>query len=1144
MYLHNKSKWEDYIMYCENCGKKLIRGYQFCIECGTPVPPEQEEEETSAEQQPAETPQSAGMPEIAPPSSEDGTLVFCPTCGMRMQKSVDFCEKCGMKLSGGNGGSSVPLVNTDPLGGGLGGFSDSDIAQIDQFVNNSGFDGSGVSYDGIDDGADALGGGNLNSEIEALNRQFANLNSSASEMPAISAPAREPEPVKPEPAEPVKPEPAPQPEEPSLGEFARRVDNFSMEAGMPETQFLSESGLPVIDGGEMAEPDVPVQLEKSYDDINIDVIKPAPSYIEPVAETSAYAEPVAEEPAYTEPVVEEPAYVEPVAETPAYVEPVAEAPAYAEPVAEEPAYVEPVVEEPAYAEPVAEEPAYVEPVAETPAYAEPVAEEPAYAEPVVEEPAYAEPVAETPAYAEPVVETPAYVEPVAEEPAYAEPVAEEPAYAEPVAETPAYAEPVVETPAYVEPVAEAPAYAEPVAEEPAYAEPVAETPAYAESVAEEPAYVEPVAETPAYVEPVAETPAYAEPVVEEPAYAEPVAEEPAYVEPVAETPAYVEPVAETPAYTEPVAEEPAYAEPVAETPAYAEPVAEAPAYVEPVAEEPAYAEPVAEEPTVSLQKDNAPDFSEAPAAIPVYPAPENIPLNRPAAEPAPASSAEAEESAGVDLGKLVYCRNCGQDMYEKEEFCKNCGSPNKWNVKPLKHNVSGGKVQQKKEPVKLFGIFSIPTVIGAAVVVVGIIALVVFTNTARNSGEIVDSGSDTSISFADNSSGSDNSGASVPDDQPVNPIVTSEQSEPEDPNQTDKPDAPSSESSAPESSKPDSSTPESSAPEESKPSESTKATPKATTKTTPKATTKTTPKATTNPTTKATTKSTPKPATTPAPVSAKPSATVSSEDKQRDKMLDAFEAISSEVGKVHLYAQATVYALDEGKTRTFYTSGMTKTLSSGKSSASSLYKKAEPSSSELDSAYTSLGKLYDLYSDYYTYVTTSTDGSEKFASNEAAKWDSFNSAVKNSFGYKNLQTSHQTDADKSRTYADIMTAASSAASNSVSQFTTVQNAVTDLKSGKYSDEVMTTIYGSKTSNILKAAGYYQTTLNYYGILSSGVPSEYSTAKSNLSGLTSDLDELLGVFTAAGYNDLSGFKSECSAAIKAANSSVSAVNKAL
>ena len=31
-------------MFCENCGKQLIRGYSFCIECGSPVPPEVLEE--------------------------------------------------------------------------------------------------------------------------------------------------------------------------------------------------------------------------------------------------------------------------------------------------------------------------------------------------------------------------------------------------------------------------------------------------------------------------------------------------------------------------------------------------------------------------------------------------------------------------------------------------------------------------------------------------------------------------------------------------------------------------------------------------------------------------------------------------------------------------------------------------------------------------------------------------------------------------------------------------------------------------------------------------------------------------------------------------------------------------------------------
>ena len=959
-------------MYCENCGKKLIRGYQFCIECGTPVPPEQEEDDANAQaEQTAEAPQSDEMPGVKPLGSEDGTLVFCTNCGMRMQKRTDICEKCGMKLSGGSSGGSVPLVNTDPLGGDFGGISDSDIAQIDQFVNNSGFDGSGVSYGGIDDGG-ALGGGNLNSEIEALNRQFANLNSTASEMPAISAPQRQPEPVKPEPA-PV------QEEEASLGTFARRVDDFSMEAGMPETQFLSESGLPVISGGEMSEPDIPVQLEQNYDDINIEVKEPAPVYEEPAAESPAYTE-AADEPTTFLQQPEVPAYDEAAAVS-----------SYDEPAAEEPAYTE-----------AADEPTTFLQQPEAPSYDEPAA-------------------------------VSSYAEPAAEEPAYTE-AADEPTTFLQQPEVPAYDEPAAVS-----------SYAEPVAEEPAYTE-----------AADEPTTFLQQPEVPAYDE---------------------TADEPTMFLQQPETPAYSEPLT---AHT--------YAEP-AETPVYAEP--------------------------------------------------EPIQLNRPAPP-----KKEEEESVGPDLGKLVYCRNCGQDMYEKEEVCKNCGSPNKWNVKPLKHSVSGGKSQQKKEPVKLFGIFPIPSVIGAAVVVVGIIALVVFSNTAQKPDDMVSPYNSTSKSTTtSNAPANDNSDASVPDDQPVNPIVTSEQSEPEDtalPVESTEPVETVNTAEAAQDisdSKPVSVEPDDSKPENTKPAETTKATP-ATTKTTPNTTTKAT-SATTKPVVTTT-----KTVTTAAPVTSKPSSTVSSEDKQRDKMLDAFEAISAEVGKLHVYAQATTYALEEGKTRSFYTSGMTKTLSSGKSSAASLFKSAEPSSVQFDSAYQSLQKLYDLYIDYYTYVTTSNDSASKYDSTEATKWDSFNSAVKSSFAYKNLQTSNQTSADKSRTYAEMMTAASTAASNSVSQFTTVQNAVTALKNSTYSDKVMSTIYNDKTSNILKAAGYYQVVLNYYGVLSSGVPTEYSTAKSSLSGLSADLDELLGVFTMAGYNDLSGFKSECSSAIKAANNSISAVNKAL
>ena len=841
-------------MYCENCGKKLIRGYQFCMECGTPVPPEVEEEEENedaqAKEQSASEQPSGEMPGIQPIGNEEGTLVFCPTCGMRMQKSTDHCEKCGMKLNA-NGSSGVPLVNTDPLGGEFGGISDSDLARIDNFVNNSGLGGD-ISYDvsgGSDDmgglggglgGIGGLGGGDLNSEIEALNQQFANLNATSSDMPAISAPAPEPE-----------PQPEPVPQEPDLGTLSRRIEDFSMEAGMPETQFLSESGLPVINGGEMAEPDEPMQLEQNYDDINIDITAPAPT---------AVAEP--EAPAYTEP----------------------EAPAYTEP--------------------------------------------------------------------------------------------------------------------------EAPAYTEP------------------------------------------------------------------------EAPAYTEP--ETPAYTEP-------------------------------------------------------EFTQP---------------RRPEPEPAPA--AESSENDGADLGKLVYCRNCGQDMYEKEAVCKNCGSPNKWNIKPLKKNVSGSAAKSQKQPTKLFGIFPIPTVIGAAVVVVGVIALIVATSTANKSEDLVSQpATPTTASTVPDTpvEADENAEANVPDvpdvsdvsdvssvPEEVNPIVTNE-SQPE-PAATE------------EAAKP--ATAEVSGAESSRPSDTSSspaATPAVTTRPNTSVTTRPNTSVTTRPNSVATSTAvttTPKPAVTarePAVVSTKPSATVTNEDKQREKILDAFEAVSAEVGKLHLYSQATSYAIDAGFTKTKFTSGMTSVLSGGKSNVSSLVKNAKPSSSELSSAYSSLQKLYDLYTDYYTYVTGTSDSGSKYTSTADSKLSSFNSAAKSGLSFKSLQTGNQTSSDKSRQYADMLSNAASAASNAASQFNTVKNSVADLKSSKYESDVMGVIYNDKTSAIMKAAGYAQVVSNYDEMMS-GAPAEYSSAKSSLTKAASDLDGMLGVFIDAAYNDLSGFKSEFSSYKTSVDKAVAAVNKAV
>ena len=971
-------------MYCENCGKKLIRGYQFCMECGTPVPPEAEEEEQGQEQdaQQSEAQQSSEMPGIQPLGGDEGTLVYCPTCGMRMQKSTDHCEKCGMRLAGNSPtNSGVPLVNSDPLGGDFSGISDNDIAQINSFVNNSGFSG-GIEYnnDGFNNGGigyndpgigGGFGGGNLSSEIEALNQQFANLNSTASDMPAISAPVRQPD-----------PEPAPAPAVPEPESFSRRVDNFSMEAGMPETQFLSESGLPVINGGEMSEPEVPVELEHHLDDINIDVTAPAP-----------------EMPVYNEPVAEAPVYNEPAPEVPVYNEPVAEAPVYNEPVAEAPVYNEPAPEVPVYNEPVAEAPVYSEPVPETPVYSEPVAEAPVYNEPVTETPVYSEPVPETPVYSQPAPEAPVYNEPVPETPVYSQPAPEAPVYSEPAPEMPIYNQPADNIP----------------------------TPEDDMSTVLLPQHNEP-----------------------------------------------------------------------------------APDY----------------DRTVMLNNNTSGNPTGA----------DN-------------TSDSGNEDGGVDLGKLVYCRNCGQDMYENEPVCKNCGSPNKWNQKPLKHSVSGAKnTQPKSEPKKVFGIIPVPAVIGGGVVVAGIIALIALTsNPGKNNGEMIQPSTTTASTPENTAAPEDNSEPDMsesavdstttdPIDEPVvteptvsQPAVTEpvEVSGPDESSQTDGNSNPGMPDHA------EATTPTSVNSHTTPTTQSSASRPG-----TPAASSATTKPVTTRPTTVTT-----RP-TTAVPAVSKPSTTVSNEDKQRAKMLDAFEAISAEVGKVHVYAQATISALDNGKTRTFYTSGMTSTLSSGKSNAASLLKGAKPSSGELTSAYSSLEKLYDLYVEYYNYVTTSTDGSDTFSTKETNKWSAFNTAVKNTFNYSKLQSKNQTDADKSRTYADIMTDASSAASNAVTQFSSVQTAVEKLKSSNYDDEVMATIYNTKTSAILKAAGYAQMVNNYYSVLSSGVPNSYSSAKAALSNASSDIDELLGVFTLAGYNDLSGFKKDASASIKTVNGDISAINKAL
>lgn len=254
-------------MVCVNCGKKLIRGYAFCLDCGSPVPPEVLEEggmpgrtdnegrppkpETDTESAPKkedepEKPVSevqSSMPGVEPldGGSTTETLVFCPNCGMHMQGNSYQCNKCGMylgekpkniPLSAGG----VPLMNPDEMaigGGGLdlglGGVSDSEIEQISSFMSGSGVIPIFAAEDNSN--PDLFGNDISANDFAALSEQLANF-SAANEMPSIEAV---------------------EPRRTASKSNDRRVDNFSMSDDDAGAVPLIGNTVPVIENYSMDE---------------------------------------------------------------------------------------------------------------------------------------------------------------------------------------------------------------------------------------------------------------------------------------------------------------------------------------------------------------------------------------------------------------------------------------------------------------------------------------------------------------------------------------------------------------------------------------------------------------------------------------------------------------------------------------------------------------------------------------------------------------------------------------------------------------------------------------------------------------------------------------------------------------------------
>jgi len=998
-------------MFCENCGKSLIRGYQFCLECGTPVsqqPSEEEQQASAAAPEAAGMPEAEGMPGVEPLNSEEGTLVFCPTCGMHMQKSGAFCEKCGMKLQSNSNdqynnlpkNGNVPLWNTESEDYGYANMTEGEIEQINKFMSGGGISApdeydDGASVQPADDfgGVDSFGGSVADtSEIEAITAQFSNMYPATnSEMPEIGAAVKQS----------------------SSGE--RMMDNFAMESTGVDEEYVASGALPVVEGASMEyDPDEPepedpnafLMTEEAIEDIT-------PTYEEPVAE-------------------EIPTYEEPVAE---------EVPTYEEPVAEEvPTYEEPVAEEvPTYEEPVAEE---------VPTYEEPVAEEvPTYEEPVAEEiPTYEEPVAE---------EVPTYEEPVAEEvPTYEEPTAKEPEYTIPV-----YSD-------------------DDTAAEESYS--------YSDNEQSAPA--------------LEDIPYYEEPETEQ---KEEQKEESA-VTPFMAASAAAAVAAE--AATSPVS-------------AYSMSEADAMPAIGKAESAPA----VEEMSPVSAVQEEVPvadyGFAAASAPAPVK--------NEPVIEKAP-------EQPEVDLGRLIYCRNCGQDMYEKELVCQNCGAPKR----PEYQRPSERKIQSKShEPIKIFGFLPLPALIGT-VAVIALAAFILVPSLLNGKDEITDSGSKTTapttVSTPDDGMNAGGTDATTDGNEPVE-IETTEPAQSTD-----------STTSEPQ---PDVTEPVES--DTSKPEEIPDNTTASTSATTSKPATTTSKPATT--TTKPVTTTTKPATTTPKPSSSySPSSTIVAQNKQRDKLISAYETLTGEIGKLDAFARNAVYAImfDSRDTNTagksFYASELGKTMlskiKSGKSAVASAISGAKPTISELSPAYNALCILEDKYLEYYDYVINASS----FGSFES-KCDSYlsniSSYASSKFKLSVMNTSAQTTTDKNEYYADVLSEAVEAAENASAAYSTLRTKISALNESTFSSKFAGTLKDN-LSTYLKAAQYTQAVEAYCDILASA-PSDYSSAYKNLKSACASLKDTADLFYLARFdNTLANFKSTTTSYLNAVASYVKKIKNAL
>ena len=293
-------------MFCGNCGKKLIDGSLFCMECGTPVPVGRFPKKPPVQQNPAN-----------PAASDSGSAPYGVSGEVDLFGTNSFSEEAVSAVSGainafGAEGFQVPTIEAVDLATGRvrqKAPKKGDEMRVENFSMSDGAENVEIT-----DNIPVIDGCSMeeNAELDVILDPYSFLGGSMDEVPLDSKQSEQQTQPKAATAEPVTVEPV---------TFAGMADNFAALAAEPDIQ-------PTV----YEEPIVEQAVEEPIAEQAIE---------EPIAE-QVVEEPVAEQ-AIEEPIVEQ-VVEEPIAEQ-AVEEPAAEQ-AVEEPVVEETPVISQPTEQP------------------------------------------------------------------------------------------------------------------------------------------------------------------------------------------------------------------------------------------------------------------------------------------------------------------------------------------------------------------------------------------------------------------------------------------------------------------------------------------------------------------------------------------------------------------------------------------------------------------------------------------------------------------------------------------------------------------------------------------------------------------------------------------------------------------------------